>query len=136
MSTNHGPGNPVTVSQLSRLDDDARHTLVEAWNALERIAVDAYRDHRNNAERRAQHSRLRGVLLKSYPGWETGIEDARRSQAAPGQNSEHHPFRQILNVSSLDGLQDDWQLKRCFPQAREALDVYLLDRLAKDQVDA
>ena len=137
MSVGSDPANPVTESLLSRLEDGALRTYVEAWDTFERMAIEAYRDQRDDVERQTRYSKLRGQLLNAYPRWEAALDSASTSLAAETQDPWPNPFRCLLNISIVSELQVNWELMRCFPQAREALNIYLLGRLAaEDQGDA
>jgi hypothetical protein len=126
--------NPVTASLLSRLEDDALRAFIQAWDALEEMAVEAFRDQLQDPDRQEKHSKLRKDLFKMYPGWEAVFKEVGRSQLEGKRNLAVDPFQSLLNVSALDGLQANWELMRCFPQAREVLNLYPLERLEQEDM--
>ena len=121
--------NPVTASLLSRLEDEPLHRFVATWDELEQLAVAAHRDRQHDGVQETRYRKLLVRLLEDYPRWENELGQALESLLPPSMGEEEDPFSRILSAASLDVLQADWDLVRCFPQAREAINVYLLERL-------
>jgi pimeloyl-ACP methyl ester carboxylesterase len=137
MTASPPAGNPVSASLLSRLKDEPLHNFVANWDALEQLAVAAYRDQQHDAAREARFRELLSKLLEAYPRWENALSRVLQSIFPLPRGEEQDPFARILSGSSLAVLQNDWELMRSFPQAREAINVYLLERLARgDKVAA
>ena len=132
MTASPPTGNPVSASLLSRLKDQQLHHFVAHWDSLEQLAVSAYRDQQQDSEREARFHDLLSRLLQAYPRWENALGEALQSIRSQSPGAELDPFARILQASSLSELQGDWEFMRCFPQAREAINLYLLERIARE----
>ena len=130
MNANPPPGNPVSASLLSRIEDEQLHNFVANWDTLEQLAVAAYGDQQHDAARELRYRKLISTLRKTYPHWEKALRQALEDIFPHSRGEDQNPFTHILSASSLVVLQADWELMRRFPHAREAINVYLLERLA------
>jgi hypothetical protein len=134
VSRDHAPGNPVTAHLLSQIEDPSLRSFTVAWDSLEWMAIEAYRNQSQDRGSEERYLELRTEILKVYPHWES--EFVLHSEAGSKPEGELNPFRRILAVTTLQGLWEAWDLMRCFPQARETLNLYLIDRLHQSLEEA
>ncbi|MGA9531448.1 MAG: hypothetical protein WBR18_01920 [Anaerolineales bacterium] len=126
-------GNPVTNSLLSRIDDESLHRWVDMWGQLERLAVSVYRCERAGWRARRRYRALRRQLNAGYAGWQDEFAGHWEGQTVGGKPLIVDPFASLLAIESASDLVDNWPALQLLPAAREALNGYLVARIAISQ---
>ncbi len=123
--------NPFAQALRRRLRDRDLRLLLECWDRLEELVITAFRGEGDPQQDQQTWRQTRSEFLKAYPQWEADLEDYWRSSHIDGKPAGSDPFRHILAYRSIDAFKDNWRAMQTLPAAREALNLFVLDRIER-----
>jgi hypothetical protein len=123
--------NPFTRAILKRLADRRIAGFIERWDALEALAIRAYKSRSASPADEAEHHRLRAWLLKNYPRWQPAFSAYWPEARVAGKPAREDPFAALLAIQAAAGFVGNRAALQTLPAARETLNRYLVDQVGK-----
>jgi len=122
--------NPVTRRLLDDVDDPALAELALAWDALEELVVQIYRQGGCSSSQAAEFTRRRRRCRLAVRPWLRHLDPHWRAVRVAGDPATKNPFEAVLAVDHAEEVCGNWALMQQLPAAREALNGLLLARAA------
>jgi hypothetical protein len=120
-------GNPVTASILKHIKDQSLITFVSAWDDLEEIIIQTYRNKNADKQDRTTFIDLHRFLVSNYSRHKNKLQLYWRQSHIKGETTLIDPFERVLAETNLVNFIGNGEVLRCLPAAREAINHYLLD---------
>lgn len=125
--------NPVTFQLISQIQDPDLQIFVRDWDELEALVITMYREKTVDQNLESRYQILRSRLKSQYPIWQHALENYWQSSRIKGQIIITDPFIRLLSVEHAQDFIGDWEAVQHLPAAREALNNYLLFRIANQK---
>jgi hypothetical protein len=119
--------NPVTRSLTKQLADPLVMEFVARWDEFEDLIIRVYRAKQATPEDAAEHRRLRDWLSQAYLQWQDDLRRHWSHASASGEITREDPFRRLISFDTAEDFVGNWAVMQMLPDAREALNVMLLD---------
>lgn len=114
-------------SQNASLDE-----FVVRWDVLERTVVQVYRQKMTVAEAEPEFNQTWPWLRGQYRQWEAQLRPFWQPTKAGGQPTQTDPFLLLLEIEKTADILGNWRIMQHLPDAREALNQFILAQSAVD----
>lgn len=121
--------NPYTNSLLAQLSDDELKTWVRSWDSLEALIIEIYRQGELSRGQRQRFSAISSDLHGGYNQFKENLAHHWRGLQAGGEPLNEDPFMRLLSAKGPEEFVDNWPAMQLLPAAREALNLFLHERL-------
>ncbi|MGF1504654.1 MAG: hypothetical protein GYB64_15655 [Chloroflexi bacterium] len=122
--------NPITQKILVDLDDPTLTEFVGGWGALEQLVIIVYRGSKARRTLVRKHRQIRRQLQEQYPDYAEVLAPYWAQATIGGEPASEDPFEALLAVENARGFIDNWAIMQTLPAVRQAINEWLVDRLA------
>lgn len=123
--------NPFTRFLSSEVDDDSLIAFIDYWDRLEALVISIYKNDAAGSDDEREFEKVWPWLTENYPVWRSDIRPYWSQFATGGELEREDPFARLLAAPSAADIAGDWTLMQALPAAREALNLYVLEKKSK-----
>lgn len=123
--------NPVTRGLLKQLHDRKLNAFVEAWDSLETLIVEIYKQKSLSFTQQEEFFSLQEELRKQYKLQEGQLAYFWSKTKVKGEPVTQDPFAALIETPAAKSFVENWDAMRTLPLAREALNQMLMARIEK-----
>lgn len=123
--------NPFTRFLSNEVDDDPLIAFIDYWDRLEALVISIYKNDAAGSEDEREYEQVWPWLIENYPVWRSEFRPYWSQSGTGGGLEREDPFTRLLAAPSAAEIAGDWTLMQALPAAREALNLFVLEKKSK-----
>ena len=123
--------NPFTRFLTGDLVDESLIEFIGYWDRVEALVISIYKNDAAAARDEREFEKVWKWLNRHYSGWESILRPYWNQSKGGERNGREDPFARLLAIGSAAEIVGNWALMQALPEAREALNLFVLNRKSK-----
>ena len=125
--------NLVTQTLIERIGNHPITNLVRWWDLFEAAVIQVYKTRTVSEDDRKTLVAARREIMRVYARWQETLKPYWLDLRIEGEPVSSDPFRTLLAVEPPESFVENWTAMQTLPVAREAINRFLLDQIAKPE---
>ncbi|RPI33294.1 MAG: hypothetical protein EHM70_06435 [Chloroflexota bacterium] len=118
--------NIVTRALSKNLRDRRLKGFIAHWDKLEALIIRTYKSRQTGPEDEREFQKLSAWLRRNYPRVQDTLQPYWQESLAWGEKTQQDPYLRLISARHAGDFVGDWKAMQTLPEAREALNKYLL----------